>query len=60
MNALRFALLCAALSACDGDLPTARADSGMDAPAVADVLPSDAPDATMDGGPEDAGAADAD
>lgn len=59
MNALRFALLSATLSACDGNLPTARVDSGMDAPAVADVLPADAPDATMDGGPEDAGTADA-
>ncbi len=61
MNALRFALLSLALSACSSD-PTpspVRADSGIDAPEVADVLPADAPDATMDGGPEDAGTADA-
>ena len=61
MNALRFAPLSLALSACSSD-PTpspVRADSGIDAPEVADVLPADAPDATMDGGPEDAGTADA-
>lgn len=60
MNALRFALLSLALSACSSEpspLP-ARADSGIDAPEVADVLPADALDATMDGGPEDAGTAD--
>jgi len=58
MNALRFALLSLALSACSSDPVPARADSGIDAPEVADVLPADAPDATMDGGPEDAGTAD--
>ena len=61
MNALRFALLSLALCACSSEpAPSpARADSGIDAPEVADVLPADAPDATMDGGPEDAGTADA-
>jgi len=58
MNAFRFALLSLALSACSSDPAPVRSDSGLDAPEVADVLPADAPDATMDGGPEDAGTAD--
>ena len=58
MNSLRFALLSLALSACESDPAPVRADSGIDAPEVADVLPAYAPDATMDGGPQDAGTAD--
>ena len=60
MNALRFALLSIALCACSSEPAPSpvRANSGVDAPEVADVLPADAPDATMDGGPEDAGTAD--
>lgn len=60
MNALRFALLSLALCACSSEPAPSpvRADSSIDAPEVADVLPADAPDATMDGGPEDAGTAD--
>lgn len=56
MNALRFALLSLALCACSSDPSPSpvRADSGIDAPEVADVLPADAPDATMDAGTADA------
>ena len=53
-------LIALLLSACESASVVDRADSSLDAPEVADVLPADAPDATMDGGPQDAGAVDAD
>ena len=48
------------LTACESASVVDRADSSLDAPEVADALPADAPDATMDGGPQDASAVDAD
>lgn len=46
------------LTSSNGHTVSLFATGGIDAPEVADVLPADAPDATMDGGPQDAGTAD--